>query len=590
MGAFPARARSVRRAGIYWWLGLRAVVSASLLPFTGWLLDGGRSLTAVDIAILLMSMHMCLQIFPHARSIFGHDGLYPVRKYVYAIWFVLPHIIASLAFINSHGGYISSGAFCFLPVRPFWYRLALFWVPRYLIWVYITYVAIRIYRHVGAEFKVFGQERDQSSSMGMPGESSIDRAKQRDEVKRRASQANTAWTEKDNDDTESCAPDDMSCKFNATQDSTKSLHGSTHGRDGAPEWSTIGFTGESTLGTPANRSMPTSRRGSRMLAPGILSEDFAPPPTFDASRHRGSITSLGSKRSAGHTSFAEDLGLPPITEGLPSQSAAARSDPSHNTANKTMELRRRAIQRQLRLLFIYPCVYVILWIIPFAAHCMNYTTYYAHHPIFGLNVVQILCMAIMTFFDVVIFSWREKPWRHIPGSDGTFWGSLCWWRFAFKGVWARARRESRALSFPEDVREEEEEMDQAKEKSSSQTGLLASLKRWSLSLTGQSPRGSESSGAGAPPLSASTTRASVPHKRTYSGGSDRKHLEAERAHERLAMERAEYEQNRRSLQERRASVVSGKSQRGGKDWFDRGLDDELFRDGVSAEDERRGTV
>ena len=529
---------------------------------------------------------MCLQIFPSARGIFGHDGLYPVRKWVIGVWFFLPHIIASLAFINPRGGYVANGAFCFLPVRPFWYRLALFWVPRYLIWVYITYVAIRIYRHVGTEFKVFGQERDRSSSLGMPGESSIDRAKQRDEVKRRASQAN-ALMEKESPDgsVEECAPDDMSCRVRPAQDSTKSsVQGSV------PEWSPS-FGGEPSIGTPATRSAPASRRGSKMLAPGILSEDFAPPSAFDTSRHRGSITSLGSKRSAGHASFAEDLGLPSITEGLPSQSAAAHSQPNENTAKKTMELRRRAIQRQLRLLFIYPCVYMILWVIPFVVHCMNYTTYYAHHPIFGLNVVQILCMGVMTFVDVVIFCWREKPWRHIPGSDGTFVGSLCWWRFAMDGAWVKARRESRAPSFPGDAGEKDEGRADGEAKSVSQTGLLSTLKGWSLSLKGQSPRGSESEGPPAPPPSAATTRPSIPHKRTYSGGSDRKYLEAERAHERLAMERAEYEANRRSLQERRASVISGeqKSVAERKDWFDRDLiDDEAGPAG--AEGERRGTV
>lgn len=555
-----------------------------------------RTDTLLDIAILFMSMHMCLQIFPHARGIFGHDGLYPIRKWVIAIWFILPHIIASLAFINPQGGYVAQGAFCFLPVRPIWYRLALFWIPRYLIWVYITYVAIRIYRHVGAEFKVFGQERDRSSSLGMPGESSIDRARQRDEMKRRASQAN-AMTEKDaaGDDADGCAPDDISCKIRLPHESTRALNGSASGKDGAPDWSMTGFGGESSVGTPTNnRSMPASRRGSKMLAQGVLSEDFAPPSVYDLSRHRGSITSLGSKRSNTHASFAEDLGLPAITEGLPSQSAAARSQPSENTATRTMELRRRAIQRQLRLLFIYPCVYMILWIIPFVVHCLNYTTYYAHHPIFGLNIVQILCMGVMTFADVVIFCWREKPWRHIPGSDGTFVGSLCFWRFAFDGAWAKARRESRAPSFPADIEEKEPTTEQERTQSISQTGLLASLKRWSLSITGQSPRGSQSDGTIAPPPSAATTRPSIPHKRTYSGGSDRKHLEAERAHERLAMERAEYEANRRSFQERRVSVVSGGSQpvASRKEWFDRAGEDGLFDDGYAAkgDEERRGTV
>ena len=34
----------------------------------------------------------------------------------------------------------------------------------------------------------------------------------------------------------------------------------------------------------------------------------------------------------------------------------------------------------------------------------------------------------MGFVDCVIFSIREKPWRNIPTSDGTVWGSLAVWR------------------------------------------------------------------------------------------------------------------------------------------------------------------
>ena len=80
-----------------------------------------------------------------------------------------------------------------------------------------------------------------------------------------------------------------------------------------------------------------------------------------------------------------------------------------------MKRRRRAIVRQLRLLFIYPCIYMMLWVIPFVVHCMNYSNYWAQHPVFPLSILQVFCMAVMTFCDVFIFCWRERPWRHIPG-------------------------------------------------------------------------------------------------------------------------------------------------------------------------------
>ena len=66
-------------------------------------------------------------------------------------------------------------------------------------------------------------------------------------------------------------------------------------------------------------------------------------------------------------------------------------------------------------------------------------------------------------------------------------------------------------------------------------------------------------------------------------------MEADRAHERLKLEREDYEMNRRSLQERHVSVVSqqpaakdGKGEeKERKEWFD--LDGDLFRD-VDLED------
>lgn len=45
-----------------------------------------------------------------------------------------------------------------------------------------------------------------------------------------------------------------------------------------------------------------------------------------------------------------------------------------------------------------------------------------------LRVGSSICITLMGFADALIFSLREKPWRGIEGSDGTFWGSLVWTR------------------------------------------------------------------------------------------------------------------------------------------------------------------
>ncbi|KAI6880206.1 hypothetical protein KC360_g7405 [Hortaea werneckii] len=559
---------------------------------SGYMLQMG--IMMCDFAILFMSLHMWLQIFPPQDSFLGHDGLYRIRRWVIAAWLILPNLSAALAFVKGRWAYESGGAFCSLPLRPYWYRLALSWIPRYLIWIFVMGVAIRIYKHVGKEVKVFGQERDRSSSFSIPGESTIDRladptTNTMGSNRRKSGAVDHPDLEKqalrEEAEEENVAPDGISIRAikppalprQSMAESTKSQPRTSSPSASAPDWtSTFGFPVEPLTGPQSIQSTPTSRSGSRQIASGVVAEDFAPLAPFDANRHRGSITTLNSLKSSASQTVDETSILPPIIETKRNSSASTGVSTAQDLANAAVALRRRAIQRQLRLLFIYPCVYMMLWAIPFVIHSMNYSDRFAQHPVTGLVAVNVFCQCFMGFADVVVFSWREKPWRHIPGSDGTFVGSFCFWRFCFGREWVdavmRGRGDSRAPSTgfqdPSDMGE----------KSSSRAGLLSSLKRWSISTSkGASPRGSEAS---VPPPSTTTTPALQPqdrtpkrvpqrrpttsHRRAYSGGSDRRHLEAERAHERLAMERADQQQqqqqHRLSLQEERRRRTSGVSE------------------------------
>lgn len=513
-----------------------------------------------------MSMHMALLIFPPSWSILGHDGLYRVRHYVYAAWILLPQLMAALAFINGRDGYMVAGAFCWLPVRPFWYRLALSWVPRYLIWIYVMGVAIRIYKHVGYEFRIFAHERDQSSSVAMTAESSIDRAAAL-EINTRANQLDGATMREDRLE---LAPDEKidPSPPELAQESFKSLPFNPARRQSVPSWpTTFGGTAKDEP-FASSRSNPGSRRGSRVVTAGVLAEDFAPPffpNSFDFSRHRGSESSVGSLHSIAEASLdgTKIPALPSIEEGGTTQAQPA--DAQLNVAQLALQQRRRAIQRQLRLLFIYPCVYMIIWLIPFVSHCFNYSDYYAQHPIYVISALSTFCQTSLGWVDVLIFCWREKPWRHIPGSDGTFLGSFCWWRFTHSAQWNQSRHASVGANRLQP---------QEYEKSQSQAGLLASIKKYSFSQ-----RSSKR------PPSTSSSRPTITHKRTFSGGSDRRAREAERAHERLALERREYEENRNAMQERRASVISARPQT--KEWFDRKSSEDLLE---SEEQQGQGGV
>ncbi|KAI7170648.1 hypothetical protein KC343_g1567 [Hortaea werneckii] len=445
-----------------------------------------------------MSLHMWLQIFPPQDSFLGHDGLYRIRRWVIAAWLILPNLSAALAFVKGRWAYESGGAFCSLPLRPYWYRLALSWIPRYLIWIFVMGVAIRIYKHVGKEFKVFGQERDRSSSLSIPGESTIDRMADptRNTMSsngRRSGAVGHPDLEKqaleEEAEEENVAPDGISIRAikspalprQSIADSTKSLPRRSSPPASAPDWTaTFGFPSEPLTGPQSTQSTSTSRRGSRQIASGVLAEDFAPPASFEANRHRGSITTLNSLKSSASQTVDETSILPPIIETKRS-SASMGASTAQDLANAAVALRRRAIQRQLRLLFIYPCVYMMLWAIPFVVHSMNYSDRFAQRPVTGLVAVNVFCQCFMGFADVVVFSWREKPWRHIPGSDGTFGGSFCFWRFCFGGgggEWVgtvmRRRGDSRAPT------NERQGSLVTAEKSSSRAGLLSSLKRWSI--------------------------------------------------------------------------------------------------------------
>ncbi|EPS43401.1 hypothetical protein H072_2604 [Dactylellina haptotyla CBS 200.50] len=85
-----------------------------------------------------------------------------------------------------------------------------------------------------------------------------------------------------------------------------------------------------------------------------------------------------------------------------------------STPNETEEeLRKRqyAIQRQLRFLFIYPCVYVLIWLIPLINHSLQYYDRFAEHPSFPLVCISAITVPIQGAIDCLLFSLREKPWR-----------------------------------------------------------------------------------------------------------------------------------------------------------------------------------
>lgn len=91
------------------------------------------------------------------------------------------------------------------------------------------------------------------------------------------------------------------------------------------------------------------------------------------------------------------------------------------TANAEARRRRIAISRQLRLLFIYPLVYALMWMPPLFSHALQFTDRFVENPSFPLQCVVAFTLPFQCFVDCWLFTIREKPWRYIPETQRGNW-------------------------------------------------------------------------------------------------------------------------------------------------------------------------
>ncbi|KAI4853822.1 hypothetical protein E4T44_00600 [Aureobasidium sp. EXF-8845] len=481
------------------------------------------STMACDFAVLIISMHMYLQVFSFRSRIFGHDGLYRFRHTVMALYFVLPISSGLLAFVAGRHVYLAQGPFCTLPIRPFWYRLALQWIPRYLIWLYVMFVAFRIYLHVGQGFKVFVRGPDDKDPHHYSPMDSLDREP--------GLQESLVVEKRVVDQKIQQALDKIG------RDSV--LAGSITNHPPIFEhfsWPPVSdFSSDKIEMPPAIHSSQSSHvtlESSRIVPTGEL---FVQPgmqgPTPSGIRLPVWKTSADTTMDNITTSVHK------VT--LVGSRTAFRDKANYRATDAPFHERRRAIQRRLRLQFIYPVVYLIMWIIPFIYHSMYYSDYYAANPIPVPAALSTLSLTSSGFLDCVVFGWREQPWRHISGADGTFLGSFAFWSFG--------RNQKRTWSTPVPDRVPSV----ATESDSVVPAERLQAKRPAVALR-QASSDKMRPGMGI-------------HKKTYSGTSDRATLAAEQAAERLALEMHDYQVQ--------ASRRSSWNIRRGEEWFERNPSD-----------------
>ena len=356
---------------------------------------------ASDYAILMIALHAALYVFRPPKRL-GEGGLYPYRYWMYTFWVVLPVLAASLAFTNP-SGYITSGTYCALPKRPFWYRLGLSYIPRYIIFITIfgLYSAISIYVHF--KFKAFRKFGDEGSTSGT-------QQSRNSTLGGKTPKGSFASTSRNMDSRKPSALVGAQNLDNWNQDSS---HGTK------PDWEDVDFITTAAIKDVSDRQ-----------SHGIATADFFPGPSdlsnsTQVSAQHPSPRSLQAQDEVKVTSIAQrkesevpTLGTTFTGETRVSDATAPTVQTTSTAPTAQLQDTRKAILRQLRLLFIYPVVYVLMWVFPFVGHCLQYSDYFAMHPPFWLGIVATCSLALQAGADCAVFSWREKPWRRVRRSGG----------------------------------------------------------------------------------------------------------------------------------------------------------------------------
>jgi hypothetical protein len=308
---------------------------------------------------------------------------------VYFFNLTVPVLLASLAFTNKDAPYTAQGAFCALPSKPIWYRLGLSWIPRYIIALTVSGLAIIVYVHVELRFRAFSAASKRASLMslsaaghGIEGEKGEQIQQQQDSDKGRRASLPVLRVPKY--DEYLAGPVDA-----------------------------LGIQEEPYINAPQGEYLDVQQQGG-------AGEYYHP---AQASRKQSTCTTSTTPTSASNKSGRSSkvpLGLsikpPHPSKTLPIVASALDGPSLDVTLELNNNATRKQLRRQLRLIFIYPIVYVVLWIPPLILNIMTFFPKYNMKLPSGLAITSTVCLTIMGGVDCIVFLWREKPWRRGAGS------------------------------------------------------------------------------------------------------------------------------------------------------------------------------
>ncbi|KAI0541567.1 G protein-coupled glucose receptor regulating Gpa2-domain-containing protein [Xylaria digitata] len=469
------------------------------------------AIEASDIAVLLIAIHTAL-FFVKRHYPGATFGLQPYRRVAYTLWATVPIILAAIVPITG-SSFVDNGPHCYLPIQPSWYRSALAWVPRYIIFGFIIVTYTGLYLYVYIRFRRFGEDQRRASTLNSESTGSPTRR-----------QSKRKWRSRSVPPTPSLATHGLldSMRVSISKNDQSKLRqysvastvstlqiGDAVCLPAPPErvvrkssiaWNLIDFghdgAGTSASTTPHTDTIPNSPTAQAFALPSADISDTANStvvtaaaipvlqPTYAASSGGASLPSsrgarrskwkrrltiirshnsgTGSRNSLANIIAALRQGPPPVEhageEGAAEEQPSISSSSVHLPPEESEEAMRRSrdrMQRQMRLLFVYPMIYLLTWIAPFVAHVYRYDDVYtassvsstpafansSHHyeradfvlaatsqssshttsePL-ALRIVSMASLCIGAAVDCGFFSAWERPWKHLRGG---FWEGL----------------------------------------------------------------------------------------------------------------------------------------------------------------------
>ncbi|KAI5964327.1 GPR1 [Candida pseudojiufengensis] len=315
------------------------------------------SIEGADIAILAFALHTYLLIFkpnlntkvPGTNRVEG--GLYKLRFLVYSLSFFVPIIFASLAFINNVG-YDSLVCWCYLPMRPVWFRLVLSWVPRYFIIVSIFVIYGLIYFRVIKEFKTLGG------------------------VFTNIHQRNAGY-------------------MNNNQPSF---------------WSSFKFF----IGTIKDHLFPQMILSNKSIKTIQSRNSNTQQQQSDLQQHQSHHSRIEGNYNSEEYNDSLDLTDSDSEDVDDLEELELKDFENSNDMNNNLHFQKRhnVIHKQMKKIFVYPFAYCFLWLFPFILQATQFNYEIDHKPIYWLNVLGAFFQPFNGVVDSAVFFYREKPWKY----------------------------------------------------------------------------------------------------------------------------------------------------------------------------------